>query len=162
MTQSRHDSSPSRSIQVDQQCRCVSRAPEYTGSAQKGRWTGFRSPSQASQRRAARYPALDQNPSRLRQPIVLPFRPVRESIREISDEIHKPLTALTLPHIARRNFAIRQAAAWRGSRFHRCRGKFFRDRFPIESVGGRRAGVLCFFLVPKSQKSFEVCTISIN
>ncbi len=43
-----HDGSPSRSIQVDQRCRCVSRAPEYAGSAQKGRWTRFRSPSQAN------------------------------------------------------------------------------------------------------------------
>jgi hypothetical protein len=59
---------------------------------------------------------------------------VRKGIREISDEIT----------------------------FHRRRGKFFRDRFPTESVGGRRATILCFILVLKSQKSFEVCTISIN
>jgi hypothetical protein len=48
MTQSGHYGSPFRSIQVDQQSRCMPHAPEYAGSAQKGRWTEFRSPSQAN------------------------------------------------------------------------------------------------------------------
>ncbi len=82
-----HDGSPSRSIQVDQRCRCGSRAPEYAGSAKKWPLDKVSITKSGQQRRAARYPALDQNPSRLRQPIVLPFRPVRKGIREISDEI---------------------------------------------------------------------------